>query len=136
MVRSDRSTQAKWAGLLGPHDLQALNVADFEMVDGGARLLWDGDCERLPRPHAPACDDDVDNDDDARVDWDGGGVGAPDPQCTAAGRDSEARRACGLGFELALPVLLALRAGRRRIPRRRSPAARAAPTATPALPRS
>jgi hypothetical protein len=116
MVRSDRSTQAKWAGLLGPHDLRALQVTDFEMVDGGERVAWNGDCDRLPRPHEPACDDGVDNDDDGRVDWDGGGVGAADPQCAAASNDREAVRACGVGYELALvvPLLLALERRRRR----------------------
>lgn len=84
MVRSDRFTQAKWSGLLGPHDLQALDVADFEMVDAGARYAWSGDCERLPRPHAPACADGVDNDDDGATD-------APaDPGCASATANREA----------------------------------------------
>lgn len=113
MVRSDRSTQATWAGLLGPHDLRALQVTDFEMVDGGTRYAWNGDCERLPRPHEPACADDVDNDDDGRVDWDGGGVGAEDPQCTAASQNREAVRACGLGYEIALVLPLLQALGRR-----------------------
>jgi hypothetical protein len=45
-ARSDRSTKAKWSGLLGPRDLSALKVADFEMVDGGARYTYTGDCSR------------------------------------------------------------------------------------------
>ena len=49
-VRSDRFTQAKWAGRLGPHDLRDLRVSDFEVVDGGPRFAWTGDCERLPMP--------------------------------------------------------------------------------------
>ena len=32
-AQSDRHTTAKWAGLLGPHDLAALKVTDFEVID-------------------------------------------------------------------------------------------------------
>lgn len=92
MVRSDRTTQAKWAGLLGPHDLRALQVTDFEMVDGGPRLAWNGDCQRLPRPHTPACADGVDNDDDGQTD-------APaDPGCAAASANDESP-ACSDGVD-------------------------------------
>jgi serine/threonine-protein kinase len=45
-AQSDRFTQAKWAGLLGPHDLQALRPRDFEMVDAGARIPLTNDCVR------------------------------------------------------------------------------------------
>ena len=39
---------------------------------------------------APACDDGRDNDGDRLVDWDGGGVAHPDPDCAEApSRDSE-----------------------------------------------
>lgn len=45
-AQSDRFTAAKWAGLLGPHDLRALRVTDFEMVAAGPRFNYTGDCER------------------------------------------------------------------------------------------
>ncbi|HEY3446239.1 MAG TPA: hypothetical protein VGK67_07730 [Myxococcales bacterium] len=45
-ARSDRTTTAKWDGLLAPRDLQALKVTDFEMVSHGAWLTWSGDCIR------------------------------------------------------------------------------------------
>lgn len=45
-AQSDRYTQAKWAGLLGPHDLQAIKITDFEWVDAGTRLPYSGDCAR------------------------------------------------------------------------------------------
>ena len=43
--RKDRGTVAKWAGLLGGLDLSALQVTDFEVVDGGTRFAQ-GDCVR------------------------------------------------------------------------------------------
>ena len=54
----------------------------------------------------PECDDGVDNadnDDPALADWDGAGLGDPDPQCMAAWDKSESpsSRPCGLGIELA-----------------------------------
>ncbi len=45
-AQSDQFTAAKWNGLLGPHDLAALQVSDFVMVDGGERFLYTGDCVR------------------------------------------------------------------------------------------
>jgi hypothetical protein len=45
-AQSDRFTAAKWNGLLGPLDLRALRVADFQMVDGGPRYNYTGDCAR------------------------------------------------------------------------------------------
>jgi serine/threonine-protein kinase len=45
-AQSDRFTAAKWAGLLGPRDLDALRPADFEMVDGGPRIPLTLDCVR------------------------------------------------------------------------------------------
>jgi serine/threonine-protein kinase len=45
-AQSDRFTTAKWAGLLGPLDLRALQVSDFQMVAGGDRYSYTGDCER------------------------------------------------------------------------------------------
>ena len=47
-ARSDRSTRAKWAGLVGPRDLDVLRPADFEMVDGGERIPLTNDCVRNP----------------------------------------------------------------------------------------
>jgi serine/threonine-protein kinase len=47
-ARSDRSTIAKWPGLLGPRDLDVLRPADFEMVDGGERIPLTLDCVRNP----------------------------------------------------------------------------------------
>jgi len=46
--QSDTYTRAKWAGLLGARDLGALQVADFEMVDGGTRIPLTLDCTRQP----------------------------------------------------------------------------------------
>lgn len=46
--RSDRTTTAKWDGLLDAHDLSSLQVTDFEMVDGGDRIPYTGDCVRVP----------------------------------------------------------------------------------------
>jgi hypothetical protein len=70
----------------------------------------------------PQCDDGLDNDADGGRDWDGAGVGDPDPQCVGRPwKDSEASYACGLGHELAflLPVLRALRMRRGRASRPR-----------------
>ncbi len=47
-AQSDRFTSHKWAGLLGPHDLRAIQVTDFEMVEGGTRFPYTGDCVRVP----------------------------------------------------------------------------------------
>ncbi|HRC86774.1 MAG TPA: hypothetical protein PK413_14295 [Thermoanaerobaculia bacterium] len=46
-VQSDRFTTAKWSSLLGPLDLDALQVTDFEMVAGGSRIPYTGDCARV-----------------------------------------------------------------------------------------
>jgi hypothetical protein len=45
-AQSDRFTTAKWTGLLGPLDLQALQVTDFQMVAGGDRYNYTADCVR------------------------------------------------------------------------------------------
>ena len=45
---SDRFTTAQWSGLLGPRDLQALRVGDFQMIDAGVRVPHTGDCQRVP----------------------------------------------------------------------------------------
>ncbi len=45
-AQSDRHTTAKWAGLLGPSDLTALRVTDFEVIDHGASIPVTNDCTR------------------------------------------------------------------------------------------
>jgi serine/threonine-protein kinase len=47
-ARSDRFTRTKWAGLLGPRDLDSIQPSDFEMVDGGERITLTLDCVRNP----------------------------------------------------------------------------------------
>jgi hypothetical protein len=47
-AQSDSYTKAKWSGLLGPLDLNAIKVTDFQMVDGKERYTWTGDCVRTP----------------------------------------------------------------------------------------
>jgi serine/threonine-protein kinase len=47
-AQGDRFTQAGWAGLLGPRDLDALRPRDFAMVEGGARIPLTLDCVRNP----------------------------------------------------------------------------------------
>jgi serine/threonine-protein kinase len=49
-ARSDRFTAAKWADLLDPHDLGAIAIGDFEMVEAGPRLDGTVDCVRVPEP--------------------------------------------------------------------------------------
>jgi serine/threonine-protein kinase len=43
---ADQFTQTKWSGLLGTHDLELIQVTDFVMVDGGARIPYNGNCVR------------------------------------------------------------------------------------------
>lgn len=45
-AQSDRHTTAKWDGLLGPRDLAALEVEDFEVIDHGPMIPLTYDCER------------------------------------------------------------------------------------------
>lgn len=45
-AQNDTFTTAKWAGLLGPFDLSALKVTDFQMVAAGERYAFTGDCAR------------------------------------------------------------------------------------------
>jgi serine/threonine-protein kinase len=47
-ARSDRTTRAKWASLLGPLDLQAIRPRDFAMIEAGARIPLTNDCVRNP----------------------------------------------------------------------------------------
>jgi hypothetical protein len=48
-AESDRFTVAKWPGLLGPHDLGALLVGDFEMVQAPAPITLTYECVRAAR---------------------------------------------------------------------------------------
>jgi len=66
----------------------------------------------------PRCSDGLDNDGDGRVDWDGGGVGLPDPSCFGLASHST-ESGCGLGFESA-PIVAGLFAWRRRRARLRT----------------
>ncbi|NVB84533.1 MAG: hypothetical protein HOV81_39525 [Kofleriaceae bacterium] len=45
-ARSDRHTTAKWEGLLGPRDLAALKVEDFDVIDHGSMIPLTLDCVR------------------------------------------------------------------------------------------
>jgi len=47
-AQSDRFTVAKWEDHLGPRDLDRIRVSDFEVVDGGERIPYMGDCLRAP----------------------------------------------------------------------------------------
>jgi serine/threonine-protein kinase len=47
-AQSDRHTAAKWSGLLGPSDLSALKVSDFEVIDHGALFPLNDNCTRTP----------------------------------------------------------------------------------------
>ncbi len=45
-AQSDRYTTAKWDGLLGPRDLAALRVEDFDVIDHGPMITLTYDCMR------------------------------------------------------------------------------------------
>ena len=46
-AQSDADTNAKYADIdFGPHDLQALKVTDFEVVDRGTPIRLTSDCVR------------------------------------------------------------------------------------------
>jgi serine/threonine-protein kinase len=47
-ARSDRFTARKWSGLLGPRDLSALRVEDFEVISHGEPIPVTYDCVRAP----------------------------------------------------------------------------------------
>jgi hypothetical protein len=45
-AQSDQNTTAKWDGLLDAHDLAALSVEDFEVIDHGSMINLTNDCTR------------------------------------------------------------------------------------------
>lgn len=45
-AQSDRNTTAKWAGLLGPNDLSALKVEDFEVIQHSSPITLTMNCVR------------------------------------------------------------------------------------------
>ena len=45
-AQSDRHTTAKWQNLLGPLDLQGLQVSDFEVIDHGSMIGLSDNCSR------------------------------------------------------------------------------------------
>ena len=47
-AQNDTYTTAKWSGLLAAQDLSSIQVGDFEMIDGGARIALTLDCQRTP----------------------------------------------------------------------------------------
>jgi len=47
-AQSDRFTQSKWSGLLGPRDLDSIRPSDFDMIEAGQRITYTGDCVRRP----------------------------------------------------------------------------------------
>lgn len=48
-AQSDLTTTHRWDELdLQPRALQSLKWSDFEMVEGGSRITWNGNCERTP----------------------------------------------------------------------------------------
>lgn len=96
------------------HALPACANGRDDDSDGLADFPADPGCQSASSTREnPKCDDDLDNDGDGGIDWDGGPRGgARDPQCVdRPWRDKEAASACGFGAELALllPLLGALR---------------------------
>jgi serine/threonine-protein kinase len=47
-AQSDRHTTARWDGLLGPRDLAALRVEDFDVIHHSDPIPVTYDCERTP----------------------------------------------------------------------------------------
>ena len=52
-AQSDSYTTAKWDGLLDALDLNAIKASDFQMMEGGKRYAWTGDCTRTPLATGP-----------------------------------------------------------------------------------
>lgn len=47
-AQSDRAAATKWNELLGSRDLELIQITDFEMIEGGERYDYTGDCIREP----------------------------------------------------------------------------------------
>lgn len=47
-AQSDRFSATKWPGLLGSHDLGAILITDFELIEAGERISYAGNCVREP----------------------------------------------------------------------------------------
>jgi hypothetical protein len=114
---SDAPDDPGCTGLDDDSETNAELACDDGADNDGDGLIDEGQdpgCESaLADIENPLCDNDIDDDLDGKIDWDGGaGAGVPDPQCFQPYTIRE-RRECGLGFELA-PLLLALRLMRRR----------------------
>jgi serine/threonine-protein kinase len=45
-AQSDKHSQRKWSGLLGPRDLSMLKVEDFDVIDHGPPIPLTYDCKR------------------------------------------------------------------------------------------
>ena len=45
-AQSDRFTESKWDGLLGPGDLSSIPITAFEVVDSGEMTQYTGSCQR------------------------------------------------------------------------------------------
>ena len=87
--------------------------------DGAADFPDDVGCRSALWPtEDPQCSNGVDEDLDGRIDWDGAGVGAPDPDCREPWQETENACGGGPGLALLLPALFV--AGRRAELRRRS----------------
>ncbi len=120
-------TSGRWATVMTDDDLQ-FTIAPPPACSDGVDNDGDGDTDHPDdigcrnaawTTENPECDDGVDNadgDDPPLADWDGAGLGEPDPHCAAAWDKSESPSSpCGLGAELALilPLLLRRWRGRR-----------------------
>lgn len=98
-----------------PTQAACSNGADDD-GDGVADFPADPGCQTASSAlENPRCDDDLDNDSDGGIDWDGGAAGGtPDSYCAGtAWRDRESAPACGLGAELVLALAALVRVQRR-----------------------
>lgn len=86
--------------------------------DGAPDFPADLGCRDAEWPlEDPQCSDGIENDADGWIDWDGAGVGPPDPQCVDKpwrNREKKNGGRCGLGFEVALVLPWLLRRAARR----------------------